>query len=172
MEKWTVYYDINKKQKAFETETIYHKSSLEYREKGISWYRDGAIKSKNYIDGDTAIWLNYYQNGQVKRIYKELWGIPEYYEIPQHTWIVFSELNYYQNGQLKHTPIDSKSKDHCTRVQSITVYFENGKPNFQCNYLCMVLVGEYREYYENGYLKTSGSYTTDINKYPWPSSWY
>jgi antitoxin component YwqK of YwqJK toxin-antitoxin module len=165
-EKWIVYYDPSKKQKAFETEKVYYDPSFEYRRQSVSWHKDGTMKSKEYMDGDTAIWLHYYPNGQIKRIYKNLWGRPEYNELGNYTWIVLTEQKYYKNGQIKQTPIDFKSKDNCTRVQPLTFYFENGLPSCQLNWLCGALVGEFKEYYENGKLKTFGHYTTDVNKDP------
>ncbi|HSH65384.1 MAG TPA: hypothetical protein VLB84_06170 [Bacteroidia bacterium] len=53
--KWVVYYDTNKKQKAFETEKIYYAPSFEYSDNSTSWYKNGALKSKEYMSKDTAI---------------------------------------------------------------------------------------------------------------------
>lgn len=111
------------------------------------WYPDGKVKMTYRCWGDSALEMDYYHSGQLKKKLTMAKAIgPSMSPLDQY--------EYYENGQIKYWPCPY---DSINKFQQ-TAYYPSGKIWFVHNLWDLQRVGPYKEWYENGNLKTEGQY--------------
>jgi len=141
-----------------------------FNEKNRSWFPDGKIMSEHIAVGkDTLVYVQYYNNGNPR--YKSYALVPgnlsesddyiypaQYYfpiNVKEEFYCFNGQLMYYWKDPLKDNCIKNYPTYHCNgKIKSINEYYDFMQP-----------YGKYEEFYENGVLKQTGSFTDyDISK--------
>jgi len=147
------------------------------------YYTSGTVLHKGYYeDGHLKIYRNYYENGNVERIFKviglkssgmqlfypdgKLKSDVSYYKGDPQVW-----TDYYPNGQIEYTEENSKSMEYLINRKS---YLEDGKPQEIFELIDpKKKIYSKKEYYENGKIKAEGDmrYNPSVIDYQRDGTW-
>lgn len=170
---WEIYYDSEFRHRAgwckFESEYFFDDSCW-YRNGGLkkywiskertvmgcyeskSWHEDGKMRSENYCNGDTALHVEYYRNGQIKQVLKS-------HKDSTSNWMFEHYMaEYYENGQLKHDPTNINGPRRNFRF-----YYESGKVSKEIKFQNDSTISHCQEWYQTGGIKAEGQYLLEAH---------
>lgn len=146
--KWLIYYNKSKKMKASEID--YFKKDDHVYSIGNTCYRDGTIKQISTLseNKDTSFTKEYYQNGKLKH---ERITVTN----PDRTSSSFIKFDwYFDNGQILQTSINST----LTTPQPFERYYKTGQKSAEGTDLNGKWIGLYITYYKTGQKSAEGTY--------------
>lgn len=122
----------------------------------IEYYKNGKIKARAMIKGDTVLSLNYYESGAAADSALHVRQVPE--------GLV---KIWYPNGTLK----SSVRFVNGLKQGAGNAYYETGKQALECFYVDGREEGKYTEWYENAQMKTQCNFAQGKKKGKY-LSWY